>query len=488
MKNLIYIAFILCFHCSLYAEQHTVNFFAKVKMSESPQVILDQEVEITLVYDLSPNGSEFPGHFMTQEGGSFNTVEGMYNDLTPSSKITANFLNGLIVETSVSANPFLNINSSVIDFDTGVFKRNVSFSSNSPNTNTGVSVQSIDIYFDEVFYQQPNPFKSDWNKKITQYEIAEFYMNIDGATVLADITSIETQALEASVPSIVPSNVSFRAKVIESQVPMVSIDEIIEGVLSYDLNSALDYNEQNQFPGGSSGGLPMYYMANDETPGSQIIAYLPNGQIVRTPYSAQPFLTLDTQITDHNNGNYEREASFTSGNTISNPTQTHMGIYFKETFSQLPNILKTDWSKSLTAYDHAEFYLGVNGQYIIAELIELALELEEAPPTIELNATLSLTGLSNQGGEVTISNNAINNTEQSLSIKHWQYITMPNGSQYPISLPAAHTLTELQTYPIVTTFTVPSYWPVGTYIHHITTIAVEDGQVFSKSTSFTKSE
>lgn len=316
--------------------------------------------------------------------------------------------------------------------------------------------------------------------------MAEFYINIDGDNVIADITFIDTQAAEAPEPASSPFNVTFKAKVIESQDPTVNVDEVIEGVLSYNLEFTDDYNLANPFLGGSGGGMPNHYMVYDETTGSQIKANLPNGLTFRTSYSALPFLTLDSQITDHNNGIYQREASFTSGRSMSNLANIHMGMYFKETLSELPNILKTDWSKSLN--DYAEFCLGVNGQYIVAELTELALDIQEKPPAIVLNSSLSLSELPSQGGELTINSNIINNIELSMSLKHSQYIIMLGEHQYPITLPTAHTLTDFQTHLMINTFTVSASWPAGTYIHHITTIAVEDGQVFSKSTSFTKSE
>jgi len=347
MKNLIYLLIIILTHCSLYAEQLTVNLNAKVKMSESSQATLNQNIEITLVYDTLPNGSEFPGNYMHPEGGAYSSIDGMYNDITPGSKIIVSFPNGLVVETSLSANPFLNINSSVIDYSTGVFQRNISFRSDSPSANSAALIQSVDIYFEEIFYQQPNVFKSDWDKQPEQYVMAEFYINIDGSNVLADIISIDTQAPDAPDPVVTPFNVSFKAQIIESQDPTVNVDEIIEGVLSYNLEFADDYNLANPFLGGSGGGMPNHYMVYDETPGSQIEANLPNGLTFRTSYSAQPFLTLDSQITDHNNGNYQREASFTSGSSMSNSTNIHMGMYFKETMSELPKILKTDWSTSL---------------------------------------------------------------------------------------------------------------------------------------------
>jgi len=413
-----------------------------------------------------------------------NTVAGM--DTTPGSQITATLPNGLIAKTSLWANPFIDIYSNIMDYNNGIFQRDITFSGQSHESNTTDTVNDIGLFFNELFYYQPEELKTEWSKDLSRYESAEFYININGQYVIANIVEVTTNRIVTPPPPAVeePFTTYFQAKVLSSNSPHAIVDEIIEGSLSYAIP------QDNSFQA--------MFSATDVVPGSEIKATLANGMTVKTAYSANPFLSLNSYAIDHQNGNYQRQMNFSSHqNTLFNngfesgwPMVNSIDLSFDENFTQAPLAVKTEWSANLTDYNNAEFHLMIDGQDIIAQVITLSTNQEqtvpEPVPEVSLNVALVTNSVPSEGGDLQISASINNVTELAFEVKQWHYISMPNGIQFPISLPTSMQLVALENNQNSTSFSIPSYWSSGNYTYHVVTLTVGNGDIAQSSTSFVK--
>ena len=241
------------------------------------------------------------------------------------------------------------------------------------------------------------------------------------------------------------------------------------------------------------------FTSSDLIPGSGITARLANGMTVQTAYSATPFLWLNSYSLE-NNGSYQRQMDFSSHqNIVQNDggegiwaMVDSLGLSFDENFTQAPLAIKANWSTSLANYNSAEFYLMIDGQEIIAEIITLSTNQDqtdpepEPVPEVSLSVALISNAIPADGGDLQITRSTINMTELVFEVEQWHYISMPDGTQYPISLPAGTQLVALENKQNVTVFSIPSYWPAGSYTYHVATIIVDNGYIDQSSVSFVK--
>ncbi len=266
------------------------------------------------------------------------------------------------------------------------------------------------------------------------------------------------------------------AKVTESGNPNVPIDSIITGEVEFNLDA---------MPNESA-----YY---EMTPRSQMTANLPDGSSFVTAISSNPFLEFDSYIYEMHNGNFERRFSVRGHDLeslIDPQSHSHLSLDFTELFATLPSYKKTNWSKPLSEYLSADLYGYFDGFHIGARITSIStIEGNPPPPptpAISLNSSSDINSVPASGGSMVLTHTITNLVDLTFAIEHWQYIQMPDGTVFPVSLMQSQSLTPLSQQTFSHTFTVPAHWPSGQYSYFIGGIIPDTGNTQNASVIFIK--
>jgi len=272
--------------------------------------------------------------------------------------------------------------------------------------------------------------------------------------------------------------VDFKSTVNSSSNPSVLIGETIDISLTYDTTATYD-------------GINFYF---DTSTGSNITATFENGLVVNTNPAAINKLDIYSYSFEVSPGNYNYDNNFHSYDVVTNTTATAMNldlILSNQVNVDPNNGLRTTWDDDISTFAVKEFNLFIDGFWIQSTITEIS-TAPESPVTVE--ATTYSAPISALGGRLYFIRDVNNTSNVAVEIKRWAYIVWPDGTQYNRDRPGKVVLAPLgQTIQTSAYFTVPSYWPAGTYEYHLNSIIVQDGfggagAVSHDSFTFTKAE
>lgn len=255
--------------------------------------------------------------------------------------------------------------------------------------------------------------------------------------------------------------VGFKSTVSYSDNPSILIGETIDISLTYDTAAAFD-------------GGNMYF---DTSAGSNITATFVNGLVINTNPAAVNKIDMYSYSWEVAPGLYSYDTNFHSIDLVSNTAATAMNIdlILSNQVSTNPNnALRTTWDDDISTYTMKEFNVYIDGFWVQSTITEIS-TAPESPVTVE--ATTYSAPISSYGGRLYFIRDVINTSNNMVEIKRWAYITWPDGTHYNRDSPKKFILDPMERN-IQTSayFTVPSYWPAGTYEYHLNSIIVQDGQ------------
>jgi len=255
--------------------------------------------------------------------------------------------------------------------------------------------------------------------------------------------------------------VGFKATVGYSDNPGISIGETIDISLTYDTDSPYD-------------GGNMYF---DTSAGSNITATFQNGLVVNTNPAAVNKIDMFSYSFETMPGIYNYDTNFHSYDAVSNTAATVMNmdlVFSNEVTTNPNNALRTVWDEDASTYLIKDFNVMIDGLFVQSTITEIS-TAPESPVTVE--ATTYSAPISAFGGRLYFIRDVQNTSSNTVEIKRWAYITWPNGTQYNRDSPKKIILNPMeQDIQTSAYFTVPSYWPAGTYEYHLNSIVVQDGQ------------
>ncbi|KGJ86466.1 hypothetical protein [Colwellia psychrerythraea] len=255
--------------------------------------------------------------------------------------------------------------------------------------------------------------------------------------------------------------VGFKSTVSYSDNPDISVGETIDISLTYDTASAFD-------------GGNIYF---DISPGSNITATFENGLVVNTNPAAPNKIDMYSYSYEVAPATFNYDTNFHSYDAVSNTAATvmNMDLLLSNVVSTNPNnALRVTWDDDVSAFSIKDFNVMIDGLFVQSTITEIS-TAPESPVTVE--ATTYSAPISSYGGRLYFIRDVINTSTNTVEIKRWAYITWPDGTHYNRDSPKKFILDPMeQNIQTSAYFTVPSYWPAGTYEYHLNSIVVQDGQ------------
>lgn len=294
--------------------------------------------------------------------------------------------------------------------------------------------------------------------------------------------------------TLIMMNLSVNAEVITVNFKSVVDDGYNSPILLGEtINISLTYDTSTSFDG-------MYYF--DTSTSSNITATFENGLVIESNPSSN--IAAKVEIENHspriaiNPDIYTHYTQFNSPDAVSNVDSLMHSLVLivaNPVNTEQYGILRTSagWDENVSKYTQKEFNFYSANSWVGSTITEISV-IPASPITVEVTTSSHPAIIPTLGGSLSFNSDIENTSSNDVEIKHWAYITWPNGRHYNLDTPQGITLNSNQNIQPSASFTLPPYWPAGTYKYHLNSIVVEDnglgkkGVISKDSFTFIKEE